>query len=156
MGSERLMKIDDQKFIMISIKDWVKLIKEFDKWNIILPIYHILGQVEKINWKVTNNCVWLEILTSLFHWITEKLTIKYARSSGPGGQNVNKGKPILPVCILTNNVCQLCFYFLSLLFSSHKLNEHAHWLTYLLQNSTKLALPTQETNAETAGHWACN
>lgn len=34
-------------------------------------------------------------VTVLFHWITDSLTIKYARSPGPGGQNVNKGNKVL-------------------------------------------------------------
>ena len=34
-------------------------------------------------------------VTVLFHCITDSLTIKYARSPGPGGQNVNKGNEVL-------------------------------------------------------------
>lgn len=29
--------------------------------------------------------------TFYYYLLTDKLTVKYARSSGPGGQNVNKG-----------------------------------------------------------------
>ena len=45
--------------------------------------------------QVNMNLYWLKINIAFCHCFTESLTIKYARSSGPGGQNVNKGNTLL-------------------------------------------------------------